>query len=423
MTQQLGTDQATASPDALLVVKAGTLVDGTGAAPRRGVQVYVRDGRIVDVGSGGDVPSDAQVLDHSAYSVVPGLIDCHVHLAFSAGPNPLADLLVEDDGTLLLHAAANARTALAAGITTVRDLGDRAGVVRVLRDAIGRGVVPGPRILTAGSPITITGGHCHFLGLEADSEDDVRQVARMQLRDGVDCLKIMATGGRMTPGTNPQLPQYTVGQVKAAVEEARRAGVTIAAHALSADGIRVAAEAGVDTVEHCNWLARPGSDGLAFDESTAELMCTNGVAFDPTLTPVQGSLSMPDGNLSDVQRAALAIRVELLGVFRRMLELGVTMVAGTDAGTRRSTLDKLPGEIGLYVEQLGLTPVAAIATATGTAARVLGLADEVGTIQAGRRADLTVVDGDVSADIAALGRTRAVIQGGRLVGEHGRLLT
>lgn len=420
MSTDLDRETANRGPDGLLIIKAGTLIDGTGSSARHGAQVYVRDGRVIDVGPLGDVPSDASVLDYSGQTVVPGLIDCHVHLAFSAGADPLADLLAEDDGTLLLHASANARVALAAGITTVRDLGDRNGVARVLRDAIARGVVPGPRIITAGAPITITGGHCHFLGMEADSEDDVRRVARQQIKDGVDCLKVMATGGRMTPGTNPKLAQYSVAHVRAAVEEARRANLTIAAHALSADGIRVAAEAAVDTVEHCNWLDR--GDGLAFDESTAVLMRKNGVAFDPTLTPVQGSLSQQSETLSEVQRAAQAIRVELLAVFRRMLELGVTMVAGTDAGTRRSTLDKLPGEIGLYVEQLGLTPVAAIATATGTAARVLGVADEIGTIQPGRRADLTVVDGDPSVEIAALGRTRAVIQGGRLVAEHGRLL-
>jgi imidazolonepropionase-like amidohydrolase len=420
MEDQSGLNQNADGPASVLVVKAGTLIDGTGAAPRRGVQISVRDGRIVDVGPSGDVPSDAQLLDFSGQAVVPGLIDCHVHLAFSAGSNPLADLLAEDDGTLLLHAAANARTALAAGSTTVRDLGDRGGVVRILRDGIARGIATGPRIVTAGAPITITGGHCHFLGMEADSEDDVRRAARRQIRDGVDCLKIMASGGRMTPGTSPKLPQYSVGQVRAAVEEARRAGLTIAAHALSADSIRVAAEAGVDTVEHCNWLAR--TDGLAFDESTAVLMRENGVAFDPTLTPVQGYASTDPARLSDVQRAAVAIRVELLSAFRRMLELGVRMVAGTDAGTRGTTLDKLPGEVALYVQQLGLTPVAAIQAATGHAAEALGIADQVGTIRPGRAADLLVVDGDPSADVGALGRARAVLQAGRLVAEHGRLL-
>jgi imidazolonepropionase-like amidohydrolase len=289
-----------------------------------------------------------------------------------------------------------------------------------LRDGIARGIATGPRIVTAGAPITITGGHCHFLGMEADSRDDVRRAARRQIKDGVDCLKIMASGGRMTPGTNPKLPQYSVGQLKAAVVEARRAGLTIAAHALSATSIRRAAEAGVDTVEHCNWLGP--DEGLAFDESTAVLMAENGVAFDPTLTPVQSFLNFEPELLTDVQKAAIAIRAQLVEVFRRMLELGVTMVAGTDAGTRRSTLDRLPGELELYVEQLGLTPVAAIATATGGAAEVLGLGTELGSIQPGRQADLTVVEGDPSVEIAALKRPRAVIQGGRLVAEHGRLL-
>lgn len=406
--------------DGLVVVRAGTLVDGTGAAPRHDVQVVIRDGRIVDVAAGGDVPSDARVLDYSRQAIVPGLIDCHVHLTFSAGPDPLGNLLVEDDTTLLLHAVQNAQTALAAGVTTVRDLGDRNGLARKLRDGINQGIIAGPRIMTAGAPITISGGHCHFLGMEADSEDDVRRVARLQLKFGADCLKIMASGGRMTPGTNPKLPQYSVTQVAAAVEEARRAEKTIAAHALSADAIRVAAEARVDTVEHCNWLAR--TDGLAFSESTAVLMAQNNVAFDPTMTPIQSILKQDPDKLTPIHKAAIGIRPQLIEVFRRMLQLGVTMVAGTDAGTRELPLDKLPDEIALYVEQLGLSPVAAIHTATGKAAEVLGIGGETGSIQRGRSADLLVVDGDPSADVSVLGRARAVLRAGKVVAEDGRLV-
>jgi imidazolonepropionase-like amidohydrolase len=410
---------AGASP--LVVIKAGTLIDGTGAAPRRGVQITIKDGRILEVGAAGDVPSDAQVLDYSAYAVVPGLIDCHVHLVFSAGEDPLADVLAEDDRALLLHAASNARIALAAGVTTVRDLGDRNRVAGSLRDAITAGYAVGPRIMTAGAPITISGGHCHWLGMEADSEDDVRRAARRQLRDGADCLKVMASGGRMTPGSNPKLPQYSVAQVAAAVEEARRAEKTIAAHALSADGILVAAQAGVDTVEHCNWLDRD-SDGLAFKESTAVLMAERGVAFDPTLTPVQSILDRNRASLTPVQLRAIAIREQLLVVFRRMLELGVKIVAGTDAGTRTAMLDRLPSEMSLYVEQLGLSPVAAIRAGTGAAAEQLGIAANVGTVQSGRWADLAIIDGDPSTEIRALERSRAVMKGGQLVAEHGRLL-
>lgn len=420
MAEASSSAQAGAGTSGTTIIKVGTLVDGTGAAAKRGAQIVIRDGRIVDVLSGGDTPSDATVIDHSAQAAVPGLIDGHVHLVFSGGPDPLADLYIEDDVTLMLHAVRNARVALAAGVTTVRDLGDRNGVARKLRDGINRGIAVGPRIMTAGAPITITGGHCHFLGMEADSVDDVHRVARAQLKAGVDCLKIMATGGRMTPGTNPKLAQYTVAQVAAAVEEARRADKTIAAHALSADGIRVAAEAKVDTVEHCNWLAR--TEGVAFDESTAVLMAKNNVAFDPTMTPIQSIMDVPTERLTPVQQAAVKIRLELVEVFRRMLELGVTLVAGTDAGTRNNQLDELPHELSLYVEQLGLSPIAAIHSATGRSAQVLGIDADTGSIQAGREADLLIVDGDPSTDIHTLGRARAVYRAGRLVAENGQLL-
>jgi len=403
-----------------LIVKAGTLVDGTGAPPRRGAQITIRDGRIVEVGPIGDAPSDAQVIDASSQTVVPGLIDCHVNLVFSGDADPLADVLADDDATLLLRASMAARTALAAGVTTVRDLGDRRATARRLRDAVARGLVPGPRILSAGAPITITGGHCHFLGIAADSEDDVRRVARQQLKDGTNCLKIMASGGRMTPGANPRWPQYSVNQVKAAVEEARRAGVRIAAHALSAESIRNAAEAGVDNVEHCGWLGR--EDGLAFDESTAELMRERGVAFDPTMSPTEAMMQLDPSAWNDAQKAAAVTRGELIAAFRRMLELGVTLVAGTDAGVRKTPFDSLPRELELYVRQLGMSPLAAITAATGTSARVLGLEGEAGTIQPGWKADLLVVDGDPTVDITALQQVRTVLQSGRVTVEDGRVL-
>jgi imidazolonepropionase-like amidohydrolase len=412
--------QAGSARASTLIVKAGTLVDGAGAPPRRGAQIVVREGRIVEVGPIGDAPSDAQVLDYSQQAVVPGLIDCHQHLVFSADMDPLADVLGEDDATLLLRASMAARTALAAGVTTVRDLGDRRATSRRLRDAIKQGLVPGPTILSAGAPITITGGHCHFLGIAADSEDDVRRAARQHLKEGTDCLKIMASGGRMTPGTNPRWPQYSVGQIKAAVEEARRAGVRIAAHALSAESIRNAAEAGVDNVEHCGWLGR--DNGLAFDESTAVLMRERGVAFDPTMSPTEAMMLLDPSLWTPAQQAAAVTRLELIAAFRRMLELGVTLVAGTDAGVRRTPFDSLPSELGLYVKHLGMTPLAAITAATGTSAKVLGLEGEAGKLEPGWRADLLVVDGDPTADIAALRRPKAVLKGGTVVAEGGRIV-
>ena len=156
------------------VLRAGRLIDGTGAAVRYDVALFVSEGRLVEVGAWRDVASDVEVLDLSGYTVLPGLIDCHVHLVFSAGGNALADVLAESDQQLLLRAVAAARQALGAGITTVRDLGGRGGVTFQLRDAIAQGIIAGPRVLAAGSPITITGGHCHFLGVEANGEQEVR---------------------------------------------------------------------------------------------------------------------------------------------------------------------------------------------------------------------------------------------------------
>src|SRR6266567_3298334 len=193
----------------MLVIRAGRLIDGTGAAAQRDRALYVDNGVIVAVESAGEAPSDSEVVDLSGLSVVPGLIDCHVHLVFSCMDHPLSDLYAEDDQQLLLRGVAGARQALGAGITTLRDLGGRGGVTFRLRDAIASGLIAGPRILAAGSPITITGGHCHFLGLEADGEAAVRVAARRQLKAGANCLKIMATGGRMTPGTHIGMAQFS----------------------------------------------------------------------------------------------------------------------------------------------------------------------------------------------------------------------
>src|SRR6266568_9466654 len=213
------------------VIRAGRLIDGTTGPVQRDRAVYVEDSKITGIGPPGEIPADADVLDLSGSTVLPGLIDCHVHLVFSHTAYPLGDLMVEDDQHLLLRGVAAARQALGAGITTVRDLGGRGGVTFRLRDGITAGLIAGPRILAAGSPITITGGHCHFLGLEADDEAGVRAAARLQLKSGANCLKIMSTGGRMTPGTNPRMAQYSVAQLRAAVDEAQRANVPLAAHA------------------------------------------------------------------------------------------------------------------------------------------------------------------------------------------------
>jgi len=388
------------------VIRAGRLIDGTGAAVQRDRALYVEDGQIVGVEAAGDAPADAELVDLSALTVLPGLIDAHVHLVFSRSAHALADLLVEDDQQLLLRGVAAAREALRAGITTVRDLGGRGGVTFRLRDAIARELIAGPRILAAGSPITITGGHCHFLGLEADDEAAVRAAARRQLKAGANCLKIMATGGRMTPGTNIRVAQYSVAELRAAVDEAQRAHVPLAAHALGTAGIRNATLAGVTTIEHCNWLGPDGT--VEFDEAVAVRMAEQGTAVVPTLTPLK--------------RSASALREQVTDCMRRMARLGVPIVAGTDAGVSSMPFDSLPDELEIYVSDVGLTPVQAIQVATGTAARILGLEQALGTLVPGRAADLVAVDGDPSVRIDDVRSARLVLKGGRTVVRDGVVL-
>jgi len=368
--------------------------------------LFVEDGQIVGIEAAGQVPADAELVDLSDLTVMPGLIDCHVHLVFSSSAYALGDVLAENDQQLLLRGVAAARQALGAGITTVRDLGGRGGVTFRLRDAIAAELIAGPRILAAGSPITITGGHCHFLGVEADGEPAVRAAARLQLKSGATCLKIMATGGRMTPGTNPGMAQYSVAELRAAVDEAHRAGVPLAAHALGTPGIRNATAAGVTTIEHCNWLGPNGT--VDFDESVAMQMAQQSTGVVPTLVPLK--------------RSAPALREQIMDCMRRMATLGVPIVAGTDAGVSLTPFDSLPGELEIYVADMGLSPLQAIQAATGTAARLLGLDGTLGTLAAGRAADLVAVAGDPSVQIEDVRQVRTVIKGGRTVVDNGIVL-
>ena len=388
------------------VIRAGRLIDGTGSAPRLDQAVYVEDSRTVGVGPATEIPTDADVVDLSGSTVLPGLIDCHVHLVFSHSEYPLGDLLAEDDQQLLLRGVAAARQALRAGITTVRDLGGRGGVTFRLRDAVASGLIPGPRILAAGSPITTTRGHCYFLGLEADGQAAVRAAARRELDSGANCLKIMATGGRMTPGTDIGRAQYTADEIRVAVEEAYRARVTLAAHALGTAGIRNATEAGVTTIEHCNWLTPDGR--VELDETVAARMAERGIAVVPTLVPLA--------------RSAAVVREQVVRSVRRIRELGVRVVTGTDAGVALTPFDSLPSELELLVSEVGLSPLEAIQAATGDAARAIGIADTVGTLQPGRAADLIAVDGDPSVRIADLRAVRRVIKGGRTLVRDGAVL-
>ena len=405
-----------------LLVRGGRVVVDPGLPVLAEATVVIRAGRIEAVVPAGDpVPEadGARTLDARDGAVIPGLISTHLHLAMDGGADPHArDRRATDEEALLL-AAANALASLRTGVTTVRDCGGRGVLIERLRDAVAAGVIPGPRIVACGRAITTTGGHGHVRGIEADSADQLRQVSRQLLKGGVDFLKVIATGGGGTVKSNVRAPQYTAAELQTVVDEAHRLGALVTVHALGTEGIRRAVAAGVDGVEHCGWMALTG--GLEYDEALVRTMAEHGVVVTPTLTVWYRKAYDDFRTMSADRRAMRAVREERTALFRRMAEAGVVFAAGPDTGIWDTRFDEFAWEVELFAEKMGFTPAQALATATTNAARALGREAELGSLAPGKLADLVVLDGDPTRDLGALRRVRAVVVGGRLVVEDGRI--
>lgn len=403
---------------------ADRLFDGTGAHAIEKPGLLISRGRIAEVGPRARVapPRGAAVVEYDDCTILPGLIDGHVHLCFAGSGQSLTDLLADDDQALLIRAVHNSQVALRAGVTTVRDLGTRGNVALTLRDSIARGLLPGARILAAGSPITTTGGHCHWLGGEADTDADLRTIVQRLHREGTDVVKVMASGGRMTPGTSLLEPQYTIGQLRIVVKEAQRLHHRVIAHAHSTKSITNAVQAGVDVVEHCSWVSGTAANEVEFDEQTAERMATQRTFMDPTLSSSTLNMTRDSATLTQTRRDAIEMRPHLLAAHRQALAMGVEISAGTDAGAGVVPHHQLPLELGLYVDLLGLSPPQAIQSGTYNVARSSGADKEIGSIQVGRRADLLIVLGDPLQDIQLLQHPLAVYKDGRLEVRRGQLV-
>ena len=418
----LAVASAAAQPasDAVVVVHAGRLLDRPGQAPRGASTVLIRNGKVEAIRDGfADAAAypGAQVIDLRDKFVLPGLIDAHVHLdSDRAGQEGLIEGLTNGPAYFAYEAAVNARKTLAAGFTTVRNLGNSDGVTLALRDAIAAGKVPGPRIVDAGSGISTTSGHGDAsLGLNpelaghahqenlCDGVESCRHAVRLQVRRGVDLIKIMTTGGvnsRIGAGLGRQMFDD---EAKALIETAHLYGKKVAVHAHGADGINLALRNGADSIEH----------GTLMDEEGIKLFLKTGAYYVPTLSTVNGYLERiakdPNAYPPEV-RAKIDWRITITGKsLEKAYPRGVKIAFGTDAGVSKH--GRNADEFELMVKH-GMPPSEAIKAATVNAADLLGLAAEVGSLEPGKRGDLIAVAGDPLQDVTVLKKMALVMKDG-----------
>lgn len=398
------------------VIDADVLITGRDERPLEGGRIVLDDEGTIDaVGTQEDVSAPDSV-DHERYpAVTPGLIDAHLHLQGMREMDPLS-WITESSELGTARATADLRDLLAAGFTAVRDVGSTTGIG--LRDAVDEGTIPGPRIFTSGQSISQTGGHgdAHYLPYEwmtntdeslatlADGADECRKEARKRIREGVDVLKIMTTGGVLSEKDTPDQSQFTDAEIRAFVEEAHRVGIPVASHAQGAPGIKSALRNGVDTIEH----------GFSLDEECLDLFTETGAVFVPTLSIMYRLIEkgsdhgVPEYGLEKARRANEAHSDSV----ERAYEAGVPIATGTDfLGPDLVPHGENALELELFVEEIGMDEHEALQSATRVAAETVP-ADDIGTLEAGNRGDLLALGRDPLEDITAVRAVEAVYCGG-----------
>jgi imidazolonepropionase-like amidohydrolase len=394
------------SPRATYVADV-TLFDGRTAKRRRGV--LFDDEGIAWVGAHARAPREARgarPVDGAGRTLLPGLIDVHVHLQFDGEADFDAEARgLTSPGTAAIKAAVNARRHLEAGVTTVRDLGGMGGASIDVARAVAAGLIPGPRILAAGHALTVTGGHGHSVAFsrEVDGADAVRAAVREEIRAGATAIKLIATGGVLTPGIPVSFSAFTAEELVAGVREAHERGLPVAAHAIGAEGIRAAVLAGVDSIEHCNQLTA----------ATAREMVEQGTFRSPTLSAIRGIIDHGDRVAAYALEKATQIEADSRRSHATALRAGVRHVCGTDAGTPFNRHGGAAREI-VSMTEWGMRPIDALRAATANGASLLRL-DDVGAVDPGKRADLLLVQGDPIDDPTILWGRKRVWQAGRPV--------
>jgi len=403
-----------------IVIHAGTLIDGRSDRPLQSQSIVIEDNRIVDVAAGYVELEDVdRVVDLMRYTVMPGLIDAHVHLGGEQSPDRYEERFTLDPTDYAFRSVRYAERTIMAGFTTVRDLGATDGIVTSLRDAINQGWITGPRIYAAGKSIATTGGHAdpsngtnlHFGGDPGPVEgvingvEDARKAIRARYKEGADLIKITATGGVLSVAASGENPQFTLEEVEAIVAAARDYGFHVAAHAHGAEGMKRAVLGGVDSIEHGSYMT----------EEIMQLMKERGTAYVPTISAAEfvAEKSKEPGYFPDVVRAkAGAIGPVIKGTFARAYEAGVLIVFGTDTGV--SPHGENWREF-VYMVEGGMSPMESIQSATLRAAELVGADDELGTIETNRLADIVAVEGNPLQDIELMGQISFVMKDGAII--------
>lgn len=400
-------------------ILADQLVDGTGRPPVPDPVVVVEDGIITGVSSGRPdlAEIEGRVLDQRGHTLLPGLVDAHVHMNQPGDGTPFEESMDQGDSFLGASIAFAARRALEAGITTVRDVGSRLDTGFQAREALRRGYGDGARILLAGPPMTITGGHMRWYGGEVDGVDGVRAQVRRLIGKGADWIKIAGSGGG-TPNTFSHLPSFRAEEVAAIADEAHRFNKKVTMHCLCAEAMRYAVEAGVDGIEH-GWFFVDEGKKQVFSPALAAMIAEAGLRVTTTLSVGQSILEVMEARptLTAEEQVYLdgwrQTRAETIEHFGRLREHGVQFIGGTDAGWRYTRFDSMASEAWLMTEG-GMTPTEAIAACTGESAEFLGLGGVTGRVVPGLEADLFAVGGDPLADLRGLSDVRMVMQQGRV---------
>ncbi|MFP6579618.1 MAG: amidohydrolase family protein [Myxococcota bacterium] len=369
--------------------------------------------RIVDIGPQAALADGAETLSFPGCTAIPGLIDGHVHLVLDPEIVDPLEQVVAPAAQRLRSMEARAEAMLRAGITTARDLGGGEGLELALRERIASGEVPGPRLLCAGQPLTSRGGHCHFWGGEASSDEEIVSVVRRQLANAVDWVKVMATGGVMTKASDPFAAQFDERQLRLVVATAAAGGRSVAAHCHGTPGIENAARAGVASIEHCSF-AGPGGFGRDLQPEVVAAVAEAGTWVSPTINLGWGRRLRAAAGDGEGHEAAARFVLQMRKVLAALRQAGVPLVASTDAGIPRVPHDRLAEGLAAFAELAELTPVEALRTATSTAADALGIGPEMGRLRPGAVADILIVEGDPLRDLEALRRPRWVLARGRL---------